>query len=242
MFKPLSLALHSHHILGYKKMRWFAPSQGLATLMSDLYTPANIEVMPPPCDDELFTPSLPMKTENKICSVGRICEEKKFEVGLEAAKVLREEYDTRFTYTIVGNVEQASYLDTLNRKIKDYGLSDSVTIIPRGTPDIIRQTYRESLLFWNFSEGYGGIVNMEAMAGGCIPIVSPNFGDTVGGVGFVSETPRETAEISSRLLKTQKESRSLGRCASKYAYTNFTASRFRNRILTELNEIKNGSS
>ncbi len=155
-------------------------------------------------DDEWFKYCGGRKVRNKIVYIARISPEKRVELAIEAAKLLKEKYDD-FKLIIVGYPQNRRYYRRLKKLIAEYDLSNNVKLLPEDSPTVIRENLLEAEVFWNFSEGYGGVVNYEALACGCIPVFSRNFKDQIGGHGYVVNSVEEAVEATVKILEMDDE-------------------------------------
>lgn len=136
------------------------------------------EVVYPPVDVEKIKP---LTKKKQILSVGRFVsfsKSKKHEEMIQAFANLYERGLTKeWSLHLAGSVEgDESYLDELQDKAKDL----PITFYPNCSLDELVRLYGESTIYWH-AAGFGeedpskmehfGISTVEAMAGGCVPIV-----------------------------------------------------------------------
>jgi len=189
-----------------------------------------VRVIPVGYDDTLFKYCGEKKIEKKIAYVARISPEKRIDLAIEAAKLLKEK-DEGFKLVIVGCLQNKKYYEKIRYKIMKYGLSSHVELITEESPTMIRKNLLEAEVFWNFSEGYGGIVNYEALACGCIPVVLKNFGDMIGDYGYTVNDIREAVDATLKILRMEREKkREMALKCSRYAM-NFSESIFEKKFM-----------
>jgi len=115
-------------------------------------------------------------------------------------------------------MQNIKYYKNIKKKIEEYKLSKYVKIIPHYSPYAIKENLLKATVFWNFSEGYGGVVNYEALACGCIPVVFSNFKDQIGGCGCAVNNLEEAVEATIKILEmSKKDKRKLAFKCSEYA-------------------------
>ena len=185
--------------------------------MSDREYKSYISVIPIGYDDILFNYSGEKKIRNRIAYVARISPEKRVDLAVEAARLLKERYRD-FQVVIIGDSQNRRYYEEIKKKITKYKLSSYVKMIPKSSPAIIKKNLLEAEVFWNFSEGYGGVVNCEALACGCIPVVFKNFKDQIGDNGYAVNNLEEAVEATIKILEmNEKDRRKLALKCSRYA-------------------------
>ena len=176
--------------------------------------PIKSVVIYPPVDTDKIKP---LKKKSYILSVGRFfgyLKDKKHEILIKSFKDIYQDVKGWSLY-LVGSASKGdkSYLDEL----KDLARDLPVNFYPNlGYGDLIK-LYGQSSIYWHAS-GYGeddptkmehfGISTVEAMAGGCVPVVIGKGGQVEivnGGVdGFLWSNLREMKEYSLRLINDEK--------------------------------------
>ncbi|RLE74287.1 MAG: hypothetical protein DRJ44_07700 [Thermoprotei archaeon] len=188
-------------------------------------------------DDKLFEYINGEKIEGRIVYVARISPEKRVNLAIEAARLLKDKYSKDFELVVVGYPQNIRYYKELKKMIVRYGLIENVKMVPRGSPEVIKQNLVRAEIFWNFSEGYGGVINYEAMACGCIPVLSNNFKDQVGSYGFTVNSIEKAAEVTAKILKMDKNSKRNHHLEySKYVKT-FSRTSFEKKFINLLHQV-----
>lgn len=179
---------------------------------SQKYWPIKSEIIYPPVDVDKIKS---LKKKNYILSVGRFfgyLKDKKHAVLIEAFKDLLENEDARnWSLHLVGSAGEGdeSYLDELKELAK--GLP--VNFYPNLGYDKLINLYGESSIYWHasgFEEvdptkmEHFGISTVEAMAGGCVPVVI-NKGGQVEIIepsksGYLWDTLEDLKEFSLKLI------------------------------------------
>lgn len=191
-------------------------------------------VLYPSYDDGLFKPNPRIKDPNCILMVGRISPEKRHHLGIEAAYELKKR-DVEFKLNIVGHITDKNYYYYLEKLISNFSLEKNCKIFPFMEAETIKQYYQKATAYWNFSLGYFGITNIEAMACGAIPFVTPNCAELIvdGYNGFVCSSKIEFANKTGIILKNQRLAGKIAKHAIEYA-GDFSFSNFVNRLKTTL--------
>lgn len=140
--------------------------------------PISSEVIYPPVD---VTAIKPLKKKKYILSVGRFfgyLKNKKHKFLIDTFRELQEKRLAGWSLNLVGSASKGdlSYL----RELKDLAKKLPVNFYPNLGYDDLIKLYGESSIYWH-AQGYGekeptkmehfGISTVEAMAGGCVPIV-----------------------------------------------------------------------
>ncbi len=133
------------------------------------------------CPDEIRAPTDPPA----VLCVGRLSAVKDHPTLLEAAVLLRNEWEKRFRVVILGNPaspRDERYATTLRETVKDLALDDTVRIAPAVPMAELPDWYRRCTVHVNMTPtGSGDKVAWEAMACGrpCI-VANEGFRETLG--------------------------------------------------------------
>ena len=138
--------------------------------------PIKSEVIYPPVDIEKIKP---LKKQKYILSVGRFSSSKKHEVMIKVfSDLYREKKLENWSFHLVGSASKGdiSYIKALKKTVA--GLP--IKFYPNLDYDKLIRLYGESSIYWH-AAGYNevdptkmehfGISTVEAMAGGCVPLV-----------------------------------------------------------------------
>ncbi len=190
-------------------------------------------------DDKLFRYTGEKKIKGKVVYVARISPEKRIELAIKIARLLKNRHED-FKLIIIGYLQNKNYYKKLRKIIREYGLMENVKIIPQESPEFIKQNLAEAEIFWNFSDGYGGVVNYEALACGCIPVVLWNFKDQIDSYGYIVDNIEEAVNATIRILKMKySEKRKMALKHSRYA-KKFSRSLFEKKFINLLiNKLSN---
>lgn len=203
--------------------------------------PNKSEVVYPPVD---ISKIKPLEKKKCILSVGRFfgyLKGKKHEILI---KVFRELYETGqikgWKLLLAGS---ASYGDDpyLN-ELKKMSQGLPINFYPNIGYDELVKLYGESAIYWH-AAGFGendpvkmehfGISTVEAMAGGCVPVVVGSGGQTEivenGKTGFLWNSIKDLKEFTILLVKNQKLMVKLSKNAS-FASQRFSKVRFEEKI------------
>ncbi len=187
-------------------------------------------VIPPPYDEDFYYYKSDLREEYSVLIVSRINPDKRVHVGLKAFRYLVEEVRDARLY-IVGYVQNKKYYSPLQNYVSRHSLRDKVFFITKVSRDVIREYYWRSRVLWNFSTGFGGIVNVEAMACGVIPVVTPNSWSIVRGYGRRALNAREYADNTVDLLSNTRLLDRISYEASLYALKNMSSRVFIDKVL-----------
>ncbi len=172
------------------------------------------EVIYPPIDVETFSPG---KKKNLILSVGRfsqLLQAKRQDVLVASFKTLCNQGLKDWQLILAGatGVGGKDYFNQLKRKAKGY----PIKLLGDVDFKTLKKLYSEAKIFWSAS-GYGideekepekvehfGIAIVEAMAGGCVPIVVGKGGAKEiieeGKTGFLWENQKELIGMTQDLI------------------------------------------
>lgn len=180
--------------------------QGLGVNSVVIYPPINFQ-----------NPSVKTK-EKIILSVGRFTDtlhNKRQDVLGETFKSMVDDGLKDWRLVIIGSTSQkesGAFVDKLKSESKDY----PITVITNAGADIIRSYYAKSQIFW-LATGYGvdeqaypesvehfGIVTVESMNSGCVPLAVGKGGQKEiirdGENGFLFETKEELASKTKTII------------------------------------------
>lgn len=172
------------------------------------FWPIKGEVVYPPVDTQVIRN---LKKKKQILSVGRFVEVKKQRFLIEAFKEIAESKDLEgWSLHLVGGLSDKEYFENLKKMAK--GLK--VYFYPNLDLKELVSLYGESSIYWH-AMGYQesdpikfehfGISTVEAMAGGCVPVVIGKGGQseivTDGVNGFLWETKNQIQKLTINLIK-----------------------------------------
>ncbi len=180
------------------------------------YWKLNSKVIYPPVDVKSIKP---LKKEKIILSVGRFfgyLRDKKHELLISEFKKLIEENNlSDWSLHLAGSASEGDekYLSELRKLSEGY----KIYFHPNIEFSKLADLYGRSSIYWH-AMGYGvddptklehfGITTVEAMAGGCVPIVINKGGQTeivVNGVsGYLWNKQQELSSLTIKLIKDEK--------------------------------------
>ncbi|MCX8148592.1 glycosyltransferase family 4 protein [Thermaurantimonas aggregans] len=139
--------------------------------------PSKIIVKPKGINLNLYTFNAKKNYDFSIIVTRSIEEDYRHVDIIEAAKLLRDTYSQSIKITIVGG---GSLLNKLEQKVKDYSLTKNIEFKGRISNDHLPQLLRSHSIYLSVpvTEGVSSSL-MEAMASGCIPIVTDLPGNRV---------------------------------------------------------------
>ncbi len=141
-----------------------------------------------------------------IISVGRISPIKNYEVLIEAVRMIKDR-DRKIEVRIAGGPVFDSdkiYLNNLEKKIEEYGLTESFRFIGGIPHSEIQDFYKKSRIFVNFS-GTGSVDKavLEAMASGLLVLTSNEaFRGILSDRYFTSNDPSVIADKLIKLMES----------------------------------------
>lgn len=152
-----------------------ANSQFMADFINKKITPhlSNVEtaLLYPPVDTEYFSQEqneLKNFERDGVVVFSRITPEKNLHVIPDIAKLTNQ----KVSFIIAGSCQSQAYLYELEKKIKEYGLTDRVKIITNLSRQNVRNILLKSKVYLHPAKNEPfGISILEAMAAGCIPLV-----------------------------------------------------------------------
>lgn len=204
-----------------------------------LYPPVNIEEI------------RPLKKKKQILSVGRFTSFSKSKKHEEMIGVFCKLYDEGkikgWSLHLVGSVEgDESYIGEL----KKLALDKPVFFYPNLDFKELVKLYGESIIYWH-AAGFGesdptkmehfGITTVEAMAGGCVPVVINLGGQTEivedGKSGFLWNNTEELEELTLKVIDNPQLFNELSKNSIKRS-KDFSKEYFSNRLMDIINSLK----
>jgi glycosyltransferase involved in cell wall biosynthesis len=199
------------------------------------------DVIYPPVSTEMIKP-LPKKKQ--ILSVGRFfgyLKDKKHDVMIEAFKKLAEMVKNEgWSLHLLGAAAEGdiSYVEELRNAAENY----PIFFYPNASYAKLLELYGESSIYWH-AAGYEetdpkrfehfGMSTVEAMAGGCVPVVINKGGQAEivvdGKSGLLWDTTEELIDKTLGLIHNQKQQADLSKGAIERA-EDFSKSRFEKEI------------
>lgn len=203
--------------------------------------PLNSKVVYPPVD---VTKIKPLEKKQYILSVGRFSSSKKHEVMIKVfSDLYRDKKLEDWSLHLIGSASEGDKTYLYDLKEMSQGLP--IKFYPNLVYNDLVKLYGESGIYWH-GAGYGetdpikmehfGISTVEAMAGGCIPVVIGKGGQVEivdhGESGFLWQTLEELKHFTERLISDNN----LMRKMSKQAI--IRAKKFdKKKFLEEINKI-----
>ncbi|TSC88566.1 MAG: Uncharacterized protein G01um10147_62 [Microgenomates group bacterium Gr01-1014_7] len=209
---------------------------------SETNWPLSSEVIYPPVDTDKIKP---LKKKKYILSVGRFfgyLKDKKQNLLIKTFRELHKENNLKdWSLQLAGAASKGdeSYL----RELKNLAAQLPVNFYPNIDYDSLVKLYGESSIYWHasgFSEDdptkmeHFGITTVEAMAGGCVPVVFNGGGQIEiigrGTSGMLWDTPEQLKEYTVKLIKNSGLMKKMGKAAIQSA-RQFSKDKFRDKIL-----------
>jgi glycosyltransferase involved in cell wall biosynthesis len=172
-------------------------------------------VLYPPCRTELYHPA-PEK-ENLVAIVGRIAPEKRIELFIEIARNL-----PGFKFAVIGSMASPAYLDSLKKAAPT---NVSFQVSPLRQSEVLAKA---KIYVHCMENEHFGIVIVEAMAAGCVPVVHDSGGPreiVTPSVGFRWNSVNEAEEQITTLMQNEGLRQKLSRAAMDRSKL-FSAERF----------------
>lgn len=204
------------------------------------YLPIPSKIIYPPVDTERIKPG---KKGKMILTVGRFfgyLKPKKHEEMIDAFKEIVDKKEIPgWSFHLAGGVEgEEDYLEELRARSKGY----PIFFHPNIPFDDLVKLYGEASIYWH-AAGLGeddparmehfGITTVEAMAGGCIPVVINKGGQREivddGQSGFLWDSIEELKEITVKVVKDESLRGKVAKGAQKRA-ENFSKEKFEEEI------------
>lgn len=205
------------------------------------------QVIYPPVDTMKIKP---LKKENYILSVGRFfgyLKDKKHELLINAFKDIYKENKLKgWSLHLIGSASEgdSDYLNDLKVLAADF----PVKFYPNLEYEGLAKLYGQASIYWH-AAGFGeddptkmehfGIATVEAMAGGCVPVVIGKGGQNEivenGKSGFLWLNLKELKEFTLKLISDTRLRQKISKEAIKRAVI-FDSNKFKGNILKLLDE------
>ncbi len=184
----------------------------------------NVALLYPVVDTKFFSFKRLISYNDPVLSVvARISPEKNIHLAIILANKLSKLFKD-LKLIICGNINNKVYYNYL---IKIASKSKTqIRIITNCSWREARTVYWSSNVLLNFSEGAFGIVNIEALASGCVPVAHLEFSNAVLPYGVIFRTPREALRRTAKLLLNTEELRWRSIKGSEYVRKNFSQEAF----------------
>ena len=143
--------------------------------LKKVYPKLDSHVLYPPVDIERFLPAYRsnFKRKHQVLVISRFSPEKQIEKAIIIAQMVQY-----VRFKVIGSVTPANwpYFSLLQKKIKECGLENRVSLTPNATNEELIDSMSESMIYLHTMHGeHFGISIVEAMAAGLVPIV-PSYG------------------------------------------------------------------
>lgn len=196
----------------------FCYSQYVRKFLKDQWKDADVVVLPPGIDTNLFKPR---KKQNIILSTGRFFSHLHSKKQVQLIDWFRHIYTTKvatnWRLVLIGSVTEDAH--TYLREVTEKARGIPVEIIANADFNILNDYYSKAKIFW-LATGYGenlsvhpekaehfGIVTIEAMSAGCVPIVFAAGGPKEildhGKSGFLFLQEDDLLNYTTRLIKDE---------------------------------------
>lgn len=167
-------------------------------VIKKVYTKVDPHLLYPPVDIERF--SLAYKSNSRtrqVLVISRFSPEKQIERAIGISQLVGE-----IKFKIIGSLAPANrpYFNSLQKKIRDCGLENKISLTPNATNEEMVNAMSESMIYLHTMEGeHFGISIVEAMAAGLVPIV-PSYGgcSEIVPIEYQYNTLREAADRISK--------------------------------------------
>lgn len=196
------------------------------------YWPLRSKVIYPPVDVDKIKP---LKKKNYILSVGRFSSVKKYELMIKTFKTISKDIDS-WSLHFAGSASEGDKEYIKNLKNLAKGLP--INFYPNISYSELIKLYGETSIYWH-AAGFGeedptkmehfGITTVEAMAGGCVPVVIGKGGQLEiveeSSSGFVWNTidqlKQDTIELIYNIELRNKMSKEAIKGSKKFAKISF---------------------
>ena len=175
--------------------------------------------------------------------VGRIAPNKGFEYLIDVFKTYHVNYNPQSRLLIVGKANPAlqSYYDDLEKKTREYGLSQSIFFTGEVSAEELKAYYQVSIAFTITSLHEGFCVPLVEAMSMKIPIAayaSSAIPETVGDVGFVWEEhdPEMMAASMNMIVENEVVKNGLGEMGRKRYQAVFSNNVIKMRLLSALDQ------
>ena len=170
----------------------------------------NSAIMPVGIDTEFFAPQKVNRPESSILFLGRLDPVKRPEIFIDALQQLRDE-GVAFTADIVGDPSKGSedYTHDVRNRAATLALDGSLRFLPGVTQDAARDLFASHAIYVNLTpSGSFDKTIGEAMASGCIVVVSNDAVRLVLGDSLVVSDTQGTARALTIALSMPQGERS----------------------------------
>jgi glycosyltransferase involved in cell wall biosynthesis len=158
--------------------------------------------------------------------------------------IARSTRNVKFLIVGAADTYSSDTISGLEKMIRDCGVYDRVTLLPNvSRPKLIQLLTQAKVYLHVMPDEHFGISIIEAMAGGCIPIVHRSGGpwvDTLeqqqGKNGFSYATVEEAAELIDLLVDDQKLCRKMASAAQERAW-DYDKSSFDEKLISIVNSL-----
>jgi glycosyltransferase involved in cell wall biosynthesis len=204
-----------------------ANSKFTKNVLKKVYPQLDSHILYPPVDIERFSSAYKSNSRKRqVLVISRFSAEKQIEKAISIAQLVR---DVKFKVIGLLTPTNRPYFSLLQKKIKNYGLENRVSLIPNATNEEMINALSESMLYLHTMYGeHFGIAIVEAMAAGLVPII-PSYGgcSEIIQSGNQYSTIEEAAKcISKNLDEYDEEKRTMVYDIAKQ----FSSSLFRKNI------------
>ena len=182
---------------------------------------------------------------NTIVSVGRFAKMKKHEVMLQAFAALRDAQSDGWRYRCLGSLGQSPAEQSYFESLRTLSAESGADLMENVSRDCLVAAYEQARIFWH-AAGYGededqqpikaehfGLVTVEAMSAGAVPVVANRGGQREivehGVSGYLWDTPDELVSYTRRLM-TDEPLRSEMSSAARRRAEHFSRGRFADRF------------
>jgi glycosyltransferase involved in cell wall biosynthesis len=185
-----------------------ANSRFTISYISSILKNCQCELLYPPCEVQYFKIPKNRLTNKKdiVLTVGRISPEKRYELVIHLAKALKQ-----YHFIIAGKLENWKYYASLVKLMKREEVHN-VKILTNVHKSCLRELYWNSKIYVHAMRGeHFGKTVVEAMAGGCIPLVPSTGGckEVVGRDDYTFEDDQDAVNKLYQLTSSWTEHQAL---------------------------------
>jgi alpha-1,2-mannosyltransferase len=204
------------------------------------YLKRDMVILHPPVDVHAFA-SGEAEREDYVITVSKFTPKRAlYRVPL----IAKNTRNAKFLIAGATDAYSSDTISSLQKMIRDCGVRDRVTLLPNvSRPRLIQLLTQAKVYLHVMPNEHFGISIIEAMAGGCIPIVHRSGGpwlDTLeqqqGKNGFSYATVEEAAELIDLLIGDQELCRKMASAAQKRAW-DYDKSSFHEKLITIVNSL-----